>query len=87
MVNERLRADMAAMVEGLQDQLHGIAELQQQRSLLTATATACAKRIEATVNADGILVDLHFDEELADLSAHMGDTARAGRLVSLRCRR
>jgi hypothetical protein len=51
MANERLAADMATMLDGLQDQLRGIAELQQQRSLLTATATVGDKRIQVTVNA------------------------------------
>jgi hypothetical protein len=68
MVNERLQADMATMLEGLQEQLHGIAELQRQRSLLTATAVVCDKRIQVTVNADGMLVQTLFAEDIADLS-------------------
>jgi DNA-binding protein YbaB len=68
MVNGRLQADMATMLEGLQEQLHGIAELQRQRSLLTATVVVCDKRIQVTVNADGLLVDTLFAEDIGDLS-------------------
>ncbi|MGV9674400.1 YbaB/EbfC family nucleoid-associated protein [Nocardia sp. NPDC003482] len=68
MVNERLQADMATMLEGLDEQLRGIAEIQRQRSLLTATATVCDKRIQVTVNADGLLIDTAFAEDIADLS-------------------
>ncbi|WP_216895778.1 YbaB/EbfC family nucleoid-associated protein [Nocardia alni] len=68
MVNERMAADMATMLDGLQAQMQGIAELQQQRSKLTATAQACDKRISVTVNADGMVVETHFAENIADLS-------------------
>ncbi|MFF0489150.1 YbaB/EbfC family nucleoid-associated protein [Nocardia sp. NPDC004068] len=68
MVNERLQADMATMLEGLDEQLRGIAEIQRQRSLLTATATVCDKRIQVTVNADGLLIDIAFAEDIADLT-------------------
>ncbi|WP_157111933.1 YbaB/EbfC family nucleoid-associated protein [Nocardia beijingensis] len=68
MVNERLHADMATMLEGLGEQLRGIAELQKQRSQLTATVTACDKRIEVTVNADGILIATSFADDVLDLS-------------------
>jgi DNA-binding protein YbaB len=68
MTNERLAADMATMLEGLQDQLHGIAELQRQRSLLTATAAVGEKRVQVTVNADGMVVETKFSADISDLS-------------------
>ncbi len=68
MVNERMAADMATMLDGLQAQMRGIAELQQQRSKLTATAQACDKRITVTVNADGMVVETRFAENISDLS-------------------
>ncbi|NKY28632.1 YbaB/EbfC family nucleoid-associated protein [Nocardia gamkensis] len=67
MVNERLRADMATMLEGLGEQFRGIAELQKRRALLTATVTACDKRIEVTVNADGVLIATRFADDVLDL--------------------
>ncbi|MGF6885776.1 DNA-binding protein YbaB [Nocardia sp. GAS34] len=68
MGNERLAADMATMLDGLQDQLQGIAELQRQRSLLSATASVGDKRVEVTVNADGMVVQTRFSDDIADLS-------------------
>lgn len=68
MSNERVSADMAAMLDGLQDQLQGIAELQRQRSLLSATASVGDKRVQVTVNADGMVVETRFSADIADLS-------------------
>ncbi|MEV0355208.1 YbaB/EbfC family nucleoid-associated protein [Nocardia sp. NPDC050697] len=67
-VNETLRADMAALVEGLGEQFRGIAELQRRRALLTETVRVCDQRIEVTVNADGVLVATKFGEDVLDLS-------------------
>ncbi|MGY0496972.1 YbaB/EbfC family nucleoid-associated protein [Nocardia sp. FBN12] len=68
MLNDRLRADMATMLDGLGEQFRGIAELQKERALLTATATACDKRIEVTVNADGLLIATKFADDVLELS-------------------
>ncbi|MFC3961059.1 YbaB/EbfC family nucleoid-associated protein [Nocardia jiangsuensis] len=67
-VNETLRADMAALVEGLGEQFRGIAELQRSRALLTETVRVCDQRIEVTVNADGVLVATKFGDDVLDLS-------------------
>lgn len=68
MVNERLHADMMTMLDGLNEQMRGIAEIQLKRSKLTATATACDERIQVTVNADGLLIQTVFGDDIADLS-------------------
>ncbi|MFC8530737.1 YbaB/EbfC family nucleoid-associated protein [Nocardia sp. NPDC057227] len=67
MSNRRLQEDMAVMLNGLRDQMQGIAEVQRKRSLLTATVTACEKRIAVTVNADGLLVETTFADDILDL--------------------
>ncbi|MFF0452309.1 YbaB/EbfC family nucleoid-associated protein [Nocardia africana] len=67
-VNERLHADMMTVLEGLDEQLRGIAEIQLRRSRLTATASACEQRIQVTVNADGLLIDTKFADDIADLT-------------------
>ncbi|UGT60566.1 YbaB/EbfC family nucleoid-associated protein [Nocardia asteroides] len=67
MVNRRLHEDMALMLNGLSEQMRDIAEVQRKRSLLTATVTACEKRIEVTVNADGLLVETKFADDILDL--------------------
>ncbi|MBB5917401.1 DNA-binding protein YbaB [Nocardia transvalensis] len=68
MANERMRADAAQVLEGLDEQLRGIAEVQRQRADLTATITACEKRIKVTVNADGLLIHTEFAEDILDLT-------------------
>ncbi|MFI6042539.1 hypothetical protein ACIA8C_12945 [Nocardia sp. NPDC051321] len=44
MVNERLQADAAMMMEALSEQINGLSKIQRDRSRLTATVTACQKR-------------------------------------------
>lgn len=67
-MNERLRADAAMMMEALSEQMQGIAKIQRDRSRLTATVTACDRRISVTVNADGILIETRFADDIGDLS-------------------
>ncbi|MFI5780702.1 YbaB/EbfC family nucleoid-associated protein [Nocardia sp. NPDC051570] len=68
MSNERLKADAAMMMEALSEQMSGIAEIQRNRARLTATVSACDKRIFVTVNADGILIETKFADDVKDLS-------------------
>ncbi len=68
MSNERLQADAAMMMEAFAEQMSGIAEIQRNRSRLTATVTACDKRISVTVNADGILIETKFADDIKDLT-------------------
>jgi len=68
MVNERLRADMMTMLDGLGEQMRGIAEIQLKRSKLTATASTCEDRITVTVNADGLLIRTEFADDIGDLT-------------------
>ncbi len=68
MVNERLQADMMTVLEGLDEQLRGIAEIQLRRSRLTAAARTCEQRIEVTVNADGLLIETKFADDISDLT-------------------
>ncbi|MBF6171423.1 YbaB/EbfC family nucleoid-associated protein [Nocardia blacklockiae] len=68
MPNERLQEDAATLLEGLDQQLRGIAEFQRERARLTASVTACDKRIRVTVNADGLLIDTEFAEDVSDLT-------------------
>lgn len=68
MVNERLRADAAMMLEAMSEQMQGLARVQRDRARLMATVTACDKRIAVTVNADGILIETRFADDIGDLS-------------------
>lgn len=68
MTNERLKADAAMMMDALQEQLKGIAEIQKQRMAMTGTATVCDKRITVTVNATGILIETRFADDIGELT-------------------
>lgn len=68
MSNERLMADAAMLMEAFKGQMSGLAEIQRDRSQLTATVTACEKRISVTVNGDGILIATKFADDIRDLS-------------------
>jgi DNA-binding protein YbaB len=65
---ERLRQDAALMMDALSEQMSGIAKIQRDRARITATVTARDKRISVTVNADGILIETKFAEDVKDLS-------------------
>ncbi|WP_433193046.1 YbaB/EbfC family nucleoid-associated protein [Nocardia sp. CA-107356] len=93
MANEWLRADAAMMMEALSEQMQGIAKIQRDRSRLIASATACEKRITVTVNADGILIETRFADDIGELSyaeiagAMTEAVQAAARKASEECRR
>ncbi|RDI43610.1 YbaB/EbfC family nucleoid-associated protein [Nocardia mexicana] len=68
MTNERLAADAAMMLDAMSEQFEGMARIQRDRAQITATATACEKRITVVVNADGILIETRFADDIADLT-------------------
>ncbi|MEU7140972.1 YbaB/EbfC family nucleoid-associated protein [Nocardia sp. NPDC046473] len=68
MANERLQADAAMMMEALQEQMLGLAKIHRDRFSLTATATACDERISVTVNANGVLIDTEFADDIDELT-------------------
>lgn len=63
------RHELAAAMEDLSDQLRDIADFENRRTALTATASAYDGLVRVTVNADGQLVDTYFDEGITTLSA------------------
>ncbi|GAB2532432.1 YbaB/EbfC family nucleoid-associated protein [Nocardia heshunensis] len=67
MVNDGPRGDAATMLDGFKRQLLGLAEAQRRRAELTASVTACDKRIRVTVNADGLLIATEFADDIADV--------------------
>lgn len=68
MTNERAKADLAAILDGVQEQMRTIAELQQRRAELTATATARGKKVKVTVNADNKVIDVKFSSDIDELT-------------------
>lgn len=68
MPNEMARARLADLVESVKSGMESIARAQQEQAQLTATATGAGRRITATVNAHGVLVDLKFADSIDELS-------------------
>ncbi|MGW5385209.1 YbaB/EbfC family nucleoid-associated protein [Nocardia sp. NPDC003963] len=67
MTNEQAKADLAAIVGGVQEQMRTIARIQQQRAELTATGTARGKKVRVTVNADNVVIDVKFADDIDEL--------------------
>ncbi|MFF2549627.1 YbaB/EbfC family nucleoid-associated protein [Nocardia sp. NPDC058058] len=68
MSNEMARARLADLVESVKTGMESIARAQQEQAKLTATGTAANRRVTATVNAHGVLVDLKFADSIDELS-------------------
>ncbi|MGW0183531.1 YbaB/EbfC family nucleoid-associated protein [Nocardia sp. NPDC003345] len=75
MTNEQAKADFAAIMGGVREQMRTIARIQQQRAELTATGAARGKKIRVTVNADNVVVDVRFADDIDELS--YSDIAKA----------
>ncbi|MEU1523123.1 YbaB/EbfC family nucleoid-associated protein [Nocardia rhamnosiphila] len=88
MTNEQAKAELAAIMDGVQEQMRTIARIQQQRAELTASATARGKKVTVTVNADNTVIDVKFSADIDELSyseiakAVVEATQRAVRQVS-----
>ncbi|WP_433195542.1 YbaB/EbfC family nucleoid-associated protein [Nocardia sp. CA-107356] len=67
MTNEFAKAEMAAVLDEVQQQFRAIAQVQRQRAELTASATV-RKRITVTVNADGTIIETKFAAGVEELS-------------------
>ncbi|MGI5221410.1 YbaB/EbfC family nucleoid-associated protein [Nocardia sp. CA-290969] len=68
MTNEQAKADFAAIMGGVREQMRTIARIQQQRAELTATGTARGKKVRVTVNADNTVIDVKFADDIDELS-------------------
>ncbi|MEV3963153.1 YbaB/EbfC family nucleoid-associated protein [Nocardia sp. NPDC050193] len=68
MTNEQAKAELAAIMDGVQEQMRTIARIQQQRAELTASATSRGKKVTVTVNADNTVIDVKFSADIDELS-------------------
>ncbi|WP_280266720.1 YbaB/EbfC family nucleoid-associated protein [Nocardia wallacei] len=67
MTNEHAKAEMAAVLDGVREQLRTISRIQQERTRLMATATV-RKRVTVTVNADGTVIETKLAAGVEDLT-------------------
>lgn len=68
MTNERARADLAAVFDGVQTQLRMVAQVQRDRAELLGTATVLKGRVSVTVNAASVVVETRFGPGAENLS-------------------
>lgn len=62
------RARLDELIDAVNKGMQSIAEAQQERAKLTATASDAGNRVTVTVNADGIVVDTRFAGDIDELS-------------------
>ncbi|MFF2087779.1 YbaB/EbfC family nucleoid-associated protein [Nocardia sp. NPDC058176] len=67
MSNERAKAEMADILEGVQEQMRTIARLQQERAEMMASATV-RRQVTVTVNADNVVIETKFGPDIEDLT-------------------
>ncbi|RDI46164.1 YbaB/EbfC family nucleoid-associated protein [Nocardia mexicana] len=67
MSNEHAKRELAELLTAFDDQVKTIADIHQRRAQLTATGTACRKRVMVTVNADGTVIETRFNSDISDL--------------------
>ncbi|MGI5219434.1 YbaB/EbfC family nucleoid-associated protein [Nocardia sp. CA-290969] len=67
MPNEQVKSQLAAALDGAQEQIRALTRIQQERAVLTARAQARGKKVTVTVNADNVVVDVEFAGDIADL--------------------
>lgn len=68
MRNEHADAEVAAALDAFKQQMELITRIQQQRTLLTATASVRRGRVTVTVNADGTVIETKFSDSIDDLN-------------------
>ncbi|WP_405162040.1 YbaB/EbfC family nucleoid-associated protein [Nocardia sp. NBC_01499] len=67
MSNDRIQGDAVDLLETVNRHIRSIAEVQRQRVELTATATAGKGRVRITVNADGVVIETEFGDDIDEL--------------------
>ncbi|GAB2669520.1 YbaB/EbfC family nucleoid-associated protein [Nocardia goodfellowii] len=80
MTNEYAKAELAHVLEEVQEQFKDIARIQQARATLTASATV-RKLVTVTVNANGVVIDTKFGPHaegagLSELAKAMTEAAQ-----------
>ncbi|MGW6423887.1 YbaB/EbfC family nucleoid-associated protein [Nocardia sp. NPDC055053] len=67
MTNEHAKAQLADILDGVQEQMRAIAQVQQERAKIVATATV-RKRVTVSVNADYKVIETKFSTDIDDLT-------------------
>ncbi|MEC3913313.1 YbaB/EbfC family nucleoid-associated protein [Nocardia sp. CDC160] len=70
MANEFIKGELASMIDEFQAQMRILTDIQQKRAQLLATGYALQKRVTVVLNADGIVIETRFDDDLEGLPLH-----------------
>ncbi|MEU0874401.1 YbaB/EbfC family nucleoid-associated protein [Nocardia brasiliensis] len=68
MTNERRKDDLAEALDGLQQHVRLMTELQQQRAQLIGTGTVRGDYVTILVNADNMVIQTRFSRHIGELS-------------------
>lgn len=83
MSNDSIRNEFNEVLALVQEQMRDLSNIQQQRSTMTASATAADGMVEVTVNAQRTVVETVVDEsyledhDFAELGGHITSAAQA----------
>lgn len=81
--NDSIRNEFSEVLALVQEQMRDLSNIQQQRSTMTASATAADGMVEVTVNAQRTVVETVVDEsyledhDFAELGGHITSAAQA----------
>jgi DNA-binding protein YbaB len=81
--NDSMRNEFGQVLALVQEQMRDLSDIQQKRSVMTATATAADGMVEVTLNAARTVVKTVVDEaylddhDLAELGSHVTNAAQA----------
>ncbi|MFC4124722.1 YbaB/EbfC family nucleoid-associated protein [Nocardia rhizosphaerae] len=67
MTNEQAKEQLAEILDGVQSQMRAIAQVQQERARIVASATV-RKRVTVSVNADFKVIETKFSADIDDLT-------------------
>jgi DNA-binding protein YbaB len=67
MVDDEMRAQLADAMEQLQEQLAGLARSQREWAELTASGSAGNSRVKVVVNANGVIIETTFANDIGEL--------------------
>ncbi|WP_433671988.1 YbaB/EbfC family DNA-binding protein [Nocardia sp. CA-136227] len=67
MSNEHARSDMAQLLDEMRRQVREVARIQGERAGITGRATV-RKRVTVATDANGMVIEVRFGSEIADLS-------------------
>lgn len=67
MTNEHAKRELAELLTAFDQQVRTIADIHEHRARLTASGTACRKRVTVTVNAEGTVIETRFASDIAEL--------------------